>query len=153
MPPNPPRQPDEDRPPGPADEPGVCVVATQPATFRRCRDGLYPAPESYDRTTKPFEYMAFYRTAPTSAITHYARVTDRIRQERGEEGPLTPEDWRELVDPFAEAAAVVVFVLGELVALESPVTNDRQGVRGAWYCTLTALEAASTLSELAADSS
>ena len=24
----------------------VCVVATQPATFERCRDGVYPAPTS-----------------------------------------------------------------------------------------------------------
>jgi len=144
------RTPDGDKPSETGVARRVCIVATRPATFARCREGLYPAPESYDRTTRAFEYMAFYRTAPVSAVTHYARVTDRVVQERGSEGPLTPQEWAELVDPFADASAVVVFELGELVELDRPVENDMQAVRGAWYCTLAALEGATSLSELAA---
>jgi hypothetical protein len=126
----------------------VCVVATQADTFARCRDGLYPVPRSYDRAREPFGYMAFYRTAPTSAITHYAAVTDRIEQSRGEPGVLEPTDWAKLVDPFADAETVVVFTLGELRELDRPVTNDITGVRGAWYCTVGDLRAAKTLSGL-----
>ena len=138
---------------GPADDaPGdarVCVVATQSETFQRCRTGIYPAPASYDRTRASFAYMAFYRTAPVSAVTHYARVTDRISQDRGEPGPMDDEDWQTLIDPFSEERRVVVFELDELVALSDPVRNDRTGVRGAWYCTIGDLRAAETLSELA----
>jgi hypothetical protein len=137
----------------PADDaPGdarVCLVAARPATFERCRDGRYPAPASYDRTTEPFDYMAFYRTAPVSAVTHYARVTDRVEQRRGAPGPMTPTDWQRLVDPFSDEDRVVVFEVADLVPLDVPVQNDRTGVRGAWYCTLDDLRASGTLSALA----
>jgi hypothetical protein len=128
----------------------VCVVATRPDTFERCRDGVYPAPADYDRTSRPFEYMAFYRTAPVSAVTHCARVTDRVEQSRGERGPLTAADWAATVDPFADAETVVAFRLGALAELDSRVENDRNGVRGAWYCTLADLRAADALSDLMA---
>ncbi|WP_128225667.1 hypothetical protein [Halobacteriaceae bacterium SHR40] len=127
----------------------VCVVATRDATFERCRAGFYPAPQSYDRTTTPFEYMAFYRTAPVSAITHYATVTDRIEQRRGDAGPMGEADWQDMIDPFSDEQIAVVFELGGLVALDSPVENDQNGVRGPWYCSLEALQGSTTLSELA----
>ncbi|OYR51808.1 hypothetical protein [Halorubrum sp. Ea8] len=136
----------------PADDaPGdarVCVVATRPDTFERCRESFYPAPRSYDRTRADFDYMAFYRTAPVSAVTHYARVVDRAEQTRGEPGPMDDEDWAALIDPFSEERVVVVFAFDELVPLDSPVENDGNGVRGAWYCTVDDLREAATLSGL-----
>jgi len=128
----------------------VCVVATQPATFERCCSGFYPSPESYDRTSEAFEYMAFYRTAPVSAVTHYGRVTARVDQTRGDPGPMDETDWVELIDPFSDESRVVVFELAELVPLDSPVQNDQNGVRGAWYCSVADLREAMTLSDLAA---
>ena len=92
--------------------------------------------------------MAFYRTAPVSAVTHYAPVEGRTEQVRGESGPMTESDWVETIDPFTEERVVVVFELGELVPLATPVANDRNGVRGAWYCGVGDLRAASTLSAL-----
>jgi hypothetical protein len=137
----------------PADDaPGdarVCVVATQPDTFERCRDGFYPAPRSYDRTRATFDYMAFYRTAPVSAITHYARVLDRTEQRRGATGPMDERDWTALIDPFSEERVVVVFEFDDIVPLASPVENDINGVRGAWYCSIADLRAAAVLSDLA----
>ena len=136
--------PDDDAP----DDGRVCVVATRPDTFARCRDGIYPAPRSYDRTRERFDYMAFYRTAPVSAVTHYARVADRVEQRRGAPGPMTDDDWEALVDPFSDESVVVVFELDDLVPLETPVANDMNGVRGAWYCTVADLRAAERLSVL-----
>lgn len=126
----------------------VCIVATQTDTFDRCRDGIYPSPKSYDRTRADFEYMAFYRTAPVSGITHYATVKNRTEQTRGEPGPMNEKDWQKLIDPFSSERVVVVFELGELIPINNPVKNDINGVRGAWYCTINDIRDSATLSEL-----
>jgi hypothetical protein len=131
----------------PADE-RVCVVATQPDTFERCRAGIYPSPRSYPRSRRPFDRLACYRTAPVSAVTHHAPVLDRVEQERGEPGPMDEADWEATIDPFTDERSVVVFELGELVPLDRPVANDVTGVRGAWYCSLGTLREAGTLSAL-----
>jgi len=93
--------------------------------------------------------MAFYRTAPVSSLTHYARVTERVPQTRGDPGPMDADDWATLIDPFVDTNHVVVFRFETLVPLTDPIPNDTTGVRGAWYCTVGDLRAATTVSDLA----
>ena len=144
----------------PADD-RVCTVATQTETFDRCRAGFYPCPRSYPRSKKPFDWMAFYRTAPTSAITHLAPVEARTVEDAADapadsdtdattDGPVLSEtDWAELIEPFSDERRVTVFHLGDLQPLADPVVNDRNGVRGAWYTSVAELRTSETLSALA----
>lgn len=123
----------------------VCVVAVVDYTFEQCRNGFYPAPVDYPRTERAFDWLGLYRTVPTSAITHVAPVTDRFV----DDGTWMGHDrYEKLIGRFSEAEEAVVFALGDLHELADPVANDRNGVRGAWYCRLRDLVAATTLSEL-----
>jgi hypothetical protein len=117
--------------------------------------------------TDPFGYLAVYRAAPVSAVTHYPPRRDSVKHHDTRvvrSARDTPGLWRhglsksrlggyarvtDRVEPFSDTDPVG-FELGDLVALDSPVENDMRGVRGAWYCTRSALEEATALSELAA---
>ena len=131
--------------PEPAEEDVVCLVAVQPYTFERCADGFYPCPLGYDRTERAFDWMAFYRTAPTSAVTHYARVTDQFVDDGSWMGA---DRWEQLIGQFSDANEAMIFELGSLYRLSNPVENDLNGVRGAWYPTFGELSRADVLSEL-----
>lgn len=125
--------PDDDAPDGGS----VCVVAVQLDTYERCREGFSPAPRSYGRTRREFDYMALYRTAP---------VTDRVEQRRGGDGPMNEGDWADLIEIFSDEEAVLVSGFGDPAPLDAPVENDDDGVRGAWYCTIGDLRESGTLS-------
>jgi hypothetical protein len=129
-----------------SDDERVMIVAVVDETFDIVRHhGFYPSPISYERATEPTAYLALYRTAPQSAITHYAPIEDRFENE----GSHADIDWfGRLIGSRSNDETAVVFRLGDLTPLDRPVMNDTDGVRGAWYVTLDALEAATDLSEL-----
>jgi len=122
-------------------------------------DGFYPCPSSYPRAGAPAERMAFYRTAPESAITHHARIVDRTEEVVAPETDLAAasRDTDRLARLVGERGGdrVTVFDLADLTPLSSPVVpgDDVPAVRGVWYTTVAALEAAETLGALAERSS
>jgi hypothetical protein len=124
----------------------VMIVATVDETFDIARHhGFYPCPISYERATEPAAYLALYRTAPQSAITHYARIEDRFE----DDGSWADIDWYDrLIGSRSDDETAMVFRLGDLLALDRPVTNDTDGVRGAWYTTFDALEEATALTDI-----
>ncbi|PSP63543.1 hypothetical protein BRC77_06695 [Halobacteriales archaeon QH_8_64_26] len=128
------------------DDERVMIVAVVDETFDIARHhGFYPSPISYERATEPASYLALYRTAPQSAITHYAPIEDRFE----DGGSHADIDWFDrLIGSRSSDETAMVFRLGDLTPLDRPVVNDTDGVRGAWYATLDALEAATDLSEL-----
>ena len=77
------------------------------------------------------------------------RALERADEAGSEGATMDDGDWRDLIEPFSEEREVVVFHLGDLTVLDSPVVNDVTGVRGAWYHTVGDLQAAASLSELA----
>jgi len=130
------------------DDRRVCLVATRPATFEACREGYYPCPASYARSDADVDALACYRTAPVSAVTHYAPIERRVRERRPGGEWLTPDRWADLLDPVADTDEATVFELGELRSLDTPVAGDGTGVRGAWYVRLGDLRASESLTEL-----
>jgi hypothetical protein len=124
----------------------VMIVAVVDETFDIARHhGFYPCPTSYDRADEPAAYLALYRTAPQSAITHYAPIEERFE----DDGSWADIDWYDrLIGSRSGDETAMVFRLGDLVPLDQPVTNDINGVRGVWYTSLDALDEATELTDI-----
>jgi hypothetical protein len=124
----------------------VMIVAVVDETFDIARHhGFYPSPISYERANEPAAYLALYRTSPQSAIMHYAPIEGRFE----DDGSHADIDWFDrLIGSRSADERAMVFSLGDLLPLDRPVTNDINGVRGAWYTTLDELEAATVLTDL-----
>lgn len=116
-------------------------MAAAAETVACVRDGWYPCPASYGRADREFAYVGFYRFAPVSAVTHYAPVEGRFRDDGSWMGS---ETFERLVGSRSDDLEAVVFELGALVELDTPVRNDfeRGALRGAWYVPLSRLERA-----------
>jgi hypothetical protein len=132
-----------------ADDDRTMVVAMVDETYRIARDeGFYPCPVSYERVDADADVLGVYRTAPQSAITHYAPIERRFV----DDGEWMGDDrFESLVGSRSADEEAVVFELDTLVALDTPVRDDDGGLRGAWFTTVDELERAETLSELAVD--
>jgi hypothetical protein len=100
---------------------------------------VYAYPASSDK--KVFDYIAFYRANPVSAITHYGEV------ESVQEGDINMK-YRAICfgDKANEDAIIVQFSYIE--DLENAVEGARYGVQGRMYTNLESLLAADTLQDL-----
>ncbi|EGQ43297.1 MAG: hypothetical protein J07AB43_12870 [Candidatus Nanosalina sp. J07AB43] len=118
----------------------VCIVAMREETFNMfLEDQIYPVPAKYPRASKQFSYLAAYRKAPVSAITHIAQIKDQeiTDNPRPNIDQLVKQDYSKV----------------KLFHLEKPekiskVGNDQSGVRGARYTNLSQIRQASSLSHI-----
>jgi len=100
---------------------------------------VYAYPASSDK--KIFDYIAFYRPNPISAITHYGKV------ESIEEGDIDIK-YRAICfgDRVNEDAMIVNF--SNIEELDNPVEGAGYGVQGRMYTDLDSLLSAETLQSL-----
>lgn len=118
----------------------ACVVAMREETFDTfLEDRVYPVPERYPRASNDFSYIAAYRKAPISAITHIAHIRDQeiTDNPRPSIDQLIRQDYSKL----------------KLLHVENPekisrVENDQSGVRGARYSSLSQIRQADSLSQI-----
>lgn len=123
-----------------SEENNVLIVPLRDFAFDRLtEDHIYAYPASSDK--KIFDYIAFYRPDPISAVTHYGEV------ESVEEGDIDMT-YRAICfgDRADEDAIIVRF--SDIEELENPVEGAGYGVQGRMYTTLESVLAADTLQDL-----
>jgi len=119
----------------------VIVVSVGDFTFSRAKEEeIYAFPSSYNRSAK--KYIAFYRSAPTGAVTHFAEIEDV-------EENFEPEVKYKIIafgDRVDEEATC--FHLANFRELSEPVSSNGHGIQGIVYTTLKKLKNAEKVSEL-----
>lgn len=122
----------------------VLAVPVDDYSFEKAQEeGYFAEPSSYgDR--KGVNLIAFYRTEPISAITHYAKVEDK-------------EEGKDLISGFAASMMfpnrideeITKYNLGELQELEEPVDyHPRYALQSAKYTNLELLKDAETTADI-----
>ena len=117
------------------------VVALGEYSFNYLKDELEYAFPGDNR--KLFDYLAVYRTNPVSAITHYCKIKEVVKD--------AEVDGKYRLMNFGDKAReeATKVILEELLELEEPVqSSGGLGVQGNYYTKLEYLKEAKTLTEL-----
>lgn len=120
----------------------VIIVSVDDYTFSKVKEeDFYAFPESYGREVP--SYIAFYRKAPISAITHFGKVGEV------EKGGEIGGGYRLIAFGDRADEEAVVVKIEDLHELESPVERDESGgIRGCKYTDIRALKEAEKTSQL-----
>lgn len=102
-------------------------------------DNVYAFPESSDR--RILDYMAFYRTKPTSAITHFSKV------KLVDDGDIDMQ-YRAICFGDNANEDVKVVQLEWTKELEKPITTEEYGIQGMRITTKESLRNATTIDEI-----
>lgn len=120
----------------------VIVVAASDYSFEKVQEKkIWAEPSNYNRGGD-CDYIAFYRSRPESAITHYAKI------ESIEERDDVLSEWEiGMMMPNYEGTPRV-YELSNLEKLEQPVEKDPNYIQRHKYTTLKALKNAEGISEI-----
>ena len=122
----------------------LMIVPVSNYSFQRAVEGkFYAFPKSYGRDTSK-KFIAFYRTQPVKAITHYARIKKvKIK-------PLKDFSTRDMLMMFGHRGSneIVVFELDPLIKLETPVVSGKKTIQGCKYSLLDYLLKVKSLDDL-----
>lgn len=125
---------------GTGNEDEVLVVPVIDFAFRRLQeDGVYAFPAETNKQVR--DYLAFYRSKPVGAITHYGKVAN------AEVGKMDIK-YQAICfgDRVDEDAVVVTFEW--IDELDEPVESTDYGIQGQMYTDLDVLLSAATLEDL-----
>jgi hypothetical protein len=103
-----------------------------------------------DNSTPDVQYVAFYRTAPVSAITHFAQVIYTEKNALPREFLATNKD---MLAKVAEENSLdkpkKLYYLKRIIELPHKIEKDKNhGIKSKWIKTIAQLLAARTLSDL-----
>lgn len=88
------------------------------------------------------EYIAFYRVAPISAITHYGKVKEKI------ENAEVEGQYRVMTFGDKAQESAIKIKLEEIEKLDHPVKADGRGIQGFCYLDLEVIKDSKKISTL-----
>ena len=125
-------------------EKNVLAVPVDDYSFEKAKEeGYFAEPSSYGKR-KDLDYIAFYRTAPVSAITHYAKV-----KEKKEGKDLISDFAASMMFPNRIDEEITKYSLGDLKEFEEPI-NYQSGysMQSVKYTSLKLLNKAETIADI-----